>query len=56
MGGIIGGEEDLHRKVEVVWSTWMAGRPYTWLVGQPSQPLLTSGVSDLLHRPPLTRV
>jgi hypothetical protein len=44
-GVFIGCEEDLHRKLEVVWITWMAGRSYTWPVGQPSPP---SGITDLV--------
>jgi hypothetical protein len=27
MGVFIGGEEDLHRKLEAVWSTWTVGWP-----------------------------
>jgi hypothetical protein len=46
-GVFIGGEEDLHYKVEVVWSIWTADRLYTWLAGQPSRPLTTLGVTDL---------
>jgi hypothetical protein len=34
----------------------MARRPYTWPAGQPSRPSPTSGITDLLHRPALTRV
>jgi hypothetical protein len=53
-GGIfIGDEEDLHHKLEAVWSIWPADRPYTWLASQPSRPSPTSGITGLLHRPPL---
>jgi hypothetical protein len=56
MGIFIGGEEDLQLKLEVVWSTWTAGWPHKWPAGQPSWPSPTLGVTDLLHRPPLTHV
>jgi hypothetical protein len=56
MGVFIGGAEDLHRKLEAVWSTWPADWSYTWPAGQPSQSSPTLGVTDLLHRPSLTRV
>jgi hypothetical protein len=49
MGGgvFIIGEEDLHHKLEVVWSIWMVDRLYTWPTAQPSQPRPTSGIIDL---------
>jgi hypothetical protein len=56
MGVFIGGEEDLHRKLEVVWSTWTADEPYMWPASQPSQPSPTLRVTDLLHLPTLTGV
>jgi hypothetical protein len=56
LGLFIGGEEDLHQKLEAVWSTWTASQPYMWPASQPSRPSLTSGVTDPHHQPPLTRV
>jgi hypothetical protein len=56
MGVFIGGEEDLYRKLEALWSTWTAGRPYMWPANQPCQASSISGITDHLHRPLLTRV
>jgi hypothetical protein len=44
-GVFIGGEEDLHCKLEVVWST--AGWPFKWLASQPSRSSPTLGITDL---------